>query len=40
MSKKPVLAQEQMGMKHYSLGPHGTREVTVGQCQGSEAVVV
>lgn len=41
VSKKPVLAQEQMGMKLYSLGPHGAREITtVGECQGSRAVVV
>lgn len=39
--KKPVLAQEQMGMKHYGLGLHGAREITtVGECQGSGAVVV
>lgn len=41
VSKKPVLAQEQIGMKLYSLEPHGAREITtVGECPGSGAVVV
>lgn len=37
----PILAQEQMGMKFYSPGPHGERErTTVGECQGSGDVVL